>query len=77
MPPPPRSLEGIGLSVSFLQELVLKIIHYAETPTADYVARVLGLPASLTGHIIDALKADRSCEVVSTSSYDLTTAYRF
>lgn len=77
LPPPPKSIEGTGLSVSFLIELVLKIIHYTETPTAEYIARILGLPANLTGHILDSMKSDRLVEVISTSSYDLTTAYRF
>lgn len=77
LPPPPKSIEATGLSMSFLIELVLKIIHYTETPTAEYIARILGLPASLTGHILDSMKNDRLCEVISTSSYDLTTAYRF
>lgn len=77
LPPPPKTIEGTGLSMSFLIELVLKIIHYTETPTAEYIARILGLPANLTGHILDSMKSDRLVEVISTSSYDLTTAYRF
>ncbi len=77
LPPPPKTIEGTGLSMSFLIELVLKIIHYTETPTGEYIARILGLPANLTGHILDSMKSDRLVEVISTSSYDLTTAYRF
>lgn len=77
LPAPPGTLDASGLSMSFLLELVLKIIHYAETPTADYIARVLGLPAALTGQILDSLKASHLCEIVSSSSYDLTTSYRF
>ncbi len=77
LPAPPRTLDASGLSMSFLLELVLKIIHYAETPTADYIARVLGLPAVLTGQILDALKSARLAEIISTSASDLTTSYRF
>lgn len=77
LPQPPASLDGIGLSMSFLLELTLKIIHYVETPTADYVSRVLGLPVNLTDQILESLKTDRMCEIISNSSYNLTTAYRF
>ena len=47
MPRAPESVGEIGLSPSFLLEHVIKVIHYAETPTAEHVARVVGLPTRI------------------------------
>ena len=44
LPRAPEAVDQIGLSPSFLLEHVIKVIHYAETPTAEHVARVVGLP---------------------------------
>ncbi|TMB99066.1 MAG: hypothetical protein E6J42_04465 [Chloroflexi bacterium] len=78
MPPAPASLEETGLSPSFLLELVLKVIHYADTPTPDHVGRVVGLPVKLVEALLESLKADRLCEIVGGgSTYDLSTSYRF
>jgi len=77
LPRAPETLDEIGLSPSFLLELVLKVIHYAETPTAEHVARVIGLPTRHIVELLDALKADRLCEIIGGSTYDLSSTYRF
>jgi predicted ATPase with chaperone activity len=78
LPPAPKAIEEIGLSPSFLMELALKVIHYAEAPSAEHVARVLALPPKIVEQILDSLKSDRLCEIVGGgSTYDLTTNYRF
>jgi len=77
MPRAPESLEEIGLSPSFLLEHVLKVIHYAEAPTAEHVARVVGLPTRQIIELLDALKSDRLCEIIGGSTYDLSSTYRF
>src|SRR5437773_12392469 len=41
LPKAPETVQEIGLSPSFLLEHVIKVIHYAETPTAEHVARVV------------------------------------
>jgi len=71
MPRAPETVQDIGLSPSFLVELVLKVIHYAETPTAEHVARVVGLPTRHVIELLDALKSERFCEIIGGSSYDL------
>jgi len=78
LPRAPGSLDETGLSPSFLLELVLKVIHYADLPNSEHVARVIGLPVKLIETLLDSLKAERLCEIVGGgSSYDLTTNYRF
>ncbi len=78
LPEAPATLEETGLSPSFLLELVLKVIHYADTPTPDHVARVVGLPVKLVEALLESLKAERLCEIVGGgSTYDLSTNYRF
>jgi hypothetical protein len=77
MPRAPESVGEIGLSPSFLLEHVIKVIHYAETPTAEHVARVVGLPTRIMVELLDALKSDRMCEIIGGSTYDLSSTYRF
>lgn len=78
LPPAPEAVDQIGLSPSFLMELALKVIHYAESPSAEHVARVLALPPKIVESILASLKSDRLCEIVGGgSTYDLTTNYRF
>ncbi|MGH9197455.1 MAG: hypothetical protein ACRD1T_17145, partial [Acidimicrobiia bacterium] len=64
LPKAPETVQDIGLSPSFLVELVLKVIHYAETPTAEHVARVVGLPTRHVVELLDALKSERLCEII-------------
>ena len=78
IPPAPGRLEEVGLSPTFLLELTLKVIRYAESPSAEHVARVLALPPKLVEALLESLKSDRLCEIVGGgSTYDLTTNYRF
>ncbi len=77
MPRAPETVHDIGLSPSFLLEHVIKVIHYAETPTAEHVARVVGLPTRHIVELLDALKSDRMCEIIGGSTYDLSSTYRF
>src|SRR6266545_2835370 len=77
MPKAPETLEEIGLSPSFPLEHVIKVIHYAEAPTAEHVARVVGLPTRQVVELLDALKSDRMCEIIGGSTYDLSSTYRF
>lgn len=77
LPRAPETVEEIGLSPSFLLEHVIKVIHYAETPTAEHVARVVGLPTRIIVELLDALKSDRMCEIIGGSTYDLSSTYRF
>lgn len=76
LPSPPQTLRETGLSGSFLLELALKIIHYLDNPTADQVARIIGLTTALTQEIIEQLKADRMVEIVGGGSYDLPGRYK-
>jgi hypothetical protein len=78
LPAAPHNPEEVGLSPSFLLELALKVIHYADAPSAEHVSRVMGLPAKFVEALLEALKSDRLCEIVGGgSTYDLTTNYRF
>ena len=78
LPPAPARLEDVGLSPTFLLELALKVIRYAESPSAEHVARVMALPPKLVEALLESLKSDRLCEIVGGgSTYDLSTNYRF
>lgn len=76
LPLPPQTIRETGLSGSFLLELALKIIRYLEGPTADQVARIIGLTTALTQEIIESLKADRMVEIAGGGSYDLPGRYK-
>ena len=75
-PPAPRNLEETGLSPSFLIELLLKIMHYAEMPTAEHVARTVALPARLVDGLLVSLKEGQLCETISSPDL-LPGTYRY
>ncbi|HSP56281.1 MAG TPA: hypothetical protein VLS25_11915, partial [Dehalococcoidia bacterium] len=58
IPNAPATLQETGLSTSFLQELMLKVFHYVETPTAEHLARVMCLSNKIVNDLLDALKSD-------------------
>ena len=66
-PPAPRTFEDTGLSPSFLIELVLKIMHYAEMPTAAHIARTVALPSRLVDGLLTSLKEGQLCETISSA----------
>ena len=75
-PPAPRTLEETGLSPSFVTELVLKIMHYAEMPTAEHIARTVALPARLLDALLATLKEGQLCETISSPDL-LPGKYRY
>jgi predicted ATPase with chaperone activity len=76
LPRAPESIEATGLSPSFLLELLLKIIHYAEMATVAHLARVIGLPRKQVNELLDELKTSRLCEVAGSSD-DMSGNYRY
>lgn len=76
LPRAPESIEATGLSPSFLLELLVKIIHYAEMATVTRLAHVIGLPRKQLTGLLDALKTSHLCEVVSSSD-DMSGNYRY
>ena len=77
MPRAPGTIQETGLSTSFLLELMLKVFHYVETPTAEHLARVMCVPNKIVNDLLDVLKTDRSCEIVGGGTYGVSTAYKF
>ena len=75
-PPAPRTFEDTGLSPSFLIELVLKIMHYAEMPTAEHIARTVALPSRLLDGLLASLKDGQLCESISSADL-MPGAYRY
>jgi len=75
-PPAPRTLEDTGLSPSFVTELVLKIMHYAEMPTAEHIARTVALPSRLLDSLLASLKEGQLCETISSPDL-LPGTYRY
>jgi predicted ATPase with chaperone activity len=68
LPPAPQSIDQIGLSISFLLELVLKVVRYMEAPSVEHIARVICLPSGLTQELINILKNDRLVEYAGGST---------
>jgi len=77
LPKAPTTIAQTGLSPLFLMDLAIKIIHYAESPTAEHVSRVIGLPTRLINEILQMLKADRVCEVIGSNSYEMASEFRY
>lgn len=77
IPRAPTTLQDTGLSTSFLLELMLKVFHYVETPTAEHLARVMCLPNRLVSELLDVLKGDRACEIIGGGTYGVSSAYKF
>ena len=75
-PPAPRTLEDTGLSPSFVTELVLKIMHYAELPTAEHIARTVALPSRLLDGLLASLKEGQLCETIGAADL-LPGKYRY
>jgi hypothetical protein len=75
-PPAPRTLEDTGLSPSFVTELVLKIMHYAELPTAEHIARTVALPARLLDGMLASLREGQLCETIGAADL-LPGKYRY
>ncbi len=77
IPKAPGTIQETGLSTSFLLELMLKVFHYVETPTAEHLARVMCVPNKIVNDLLDVLKTDRACEIVGGGTYGVSTAYKF
>jgi hypothetical protein len=55
-PAAPQTAAATGLSLIFLEELVLKTIHYAGPSTLDHLQRRTGLSAAVVEEITDGLR---------------------
>ncbi len=75
-PPPPKTLEDTGLSVSFIADLVMKhIIGMGEFMLAD-VAEGIKLPVYVVAEAIELLRRDKFVEVKGGTGY-ATVTYTF
>jgi MoxR-like ATPase len=63
-PPAPSTLEATGLSFELVTDLVLKTLHRHSEISGTDVGRRLGLLFTIVGPSLDALKAQRLCEIV-------------
>jgi hypothetical protein len=77
VPKAPSNIQETGLSTSFLLELMLKVFHYVETPTAEHLARVMCVPNKIVNDLLDVLKSDRAVEIIGGGTYGVSTAYKF
>jgi DNA-binding MarR family transcriptional regulator len=77
LPAAPQTLEEIGLSPNFLQELALKVVHYSEQPMATHLARTMGLPTVHVSEILNTLRRDNLVEVVSSADYSSERDFRY
>ena len=71
-PSAPRTLSDVGLSPSFLLELLLKILHYSETATARQLAWRIGLMPRIVDELLEMAKDAHLTE--STGHGDLLPA---
>lgn len=65
-PAPPATVEEVGLSISFLHDLVLKVIFYAGPSTTEKVSNHIGLPYEVTEQLLEQLKSDHLLEIVNS-----------
>ena len=56
VPPVPESIEDLGISPSFLEQLILKILYFKNEITGRLLATQLGLNFSVAEPLIDQLK---------------------
>jgi len=75
-PAAPATVEETGLSPTFLMELILKLIHYAEIAKANQISQRAGLPLRLVDELLAALKERKLCELVGSPT-SLTSGYRY
>ncbi len=61
-PPAPRTLSDVGLSPSFLLELLLKILHYSESATARELAWRMGLLPRIVDELLEMAREAHLCE---------------
>jgi predicted ATPase with chaperone activity len=69
-PAPPTTIEEVGLSISFLHDLVLKIIHYAGPSTTERVSAQIGLPFEVVEQLLDQLKGEHLLEIVTAARFN-------
>ncbi len=74
-PPAPRTVSEVGLSPSFLVELLLKILHYAETATARQLAWRIGLLRRIVDELLELSRDAHLTESVGKSDL-LSSAVR-
>jgi predicted ATPase with chaperone activity len=65
-PAPPSTIDEVGLSSSFLHDLVLKIIHYAGPSTTERVSGQIGLTYEVVEQLLEQLKAEHLLEIASS-----------
>ncbi|KAA3663937.1 MAG: ATP-binding protein [Chloroflexi bacterium] len=77
-PPQIKTMEDIGLSEGFLQDLALKIMYFQGQMTGHEIAEEMHLPfANIVGKIMEFLKREQMCEVrgsggLGAASYQYT-----
>lgn len=64
-PAAPTTLDEVGLSISFLHDLTLKILHYAGPSPTERVSAQIGLPYELADQLLEQLKSEHLVEIVS------------
>jgi DNA polymerase III delta prime subunit len=64
IPPPINNIEDTGLSILWLQDLILKVMYFQGYLTGFKVAEAIALPfAGVVDHLLDALKREKLVEV--------------
>ncbi|HBE64365.1 MAG TPA: AAA family ATPase [Rhodopirellula baltica] len=69
-PAEPRSLNELGLSVSFIEALTIKSIHQIGTISGRNVATMMGLPFRLVEPIVDALRTRKFVAHVRPAAFN-------
>jgi len=62
-PPSPRTLEEAGLSLDFVTQLLLKVMHFSSDITGLELARRVGLEFAALEPVLEFLKRSHQCEV--------------
>jgi predicted ATPase with chaperone activity len=67
LPPAPRTLADTGLSRSFIFELILRTIYNLGRPTGNEISRVLGLPYSVLGGLLQEMRQKDLLDIAGQS----------
>lgn len=69
-PTEPRSLNELGLSISFVEALVIKTIHQSGTVSGRNTATLLGLPFRIVEPIVDILRTRKFVAHVRPAAFN-------
>lgn len=76
LPPAPHTIEETGLSQQFLGDLLCKLLFLRGRMSLANIAEQVKLPAALCEHVLDGLRDEHLCQLVSRGDTSATIFYQ-